>query len=139
MRAQDPHAGFSILELMAVLAIIGILLAIAVPLFNAASENARARACLSNLRTLDSSVEQWKARTDLDPATRWGGPCVDQDPYACGNLVDDISPSISNWDSAIYCTSIHLRHHVTIDEISEGRSTARFMCTGGPDGVPHDN
>ncbi|HHJ98541.1 MAG TPA: prepilin-type N-terminal cleavage/methylation domain-containing protein, partial [Actinobacteria bacterium] len=61
MRMFRKDEGFTLVELMVVVLIIGILVAIAIPVFNAASASARRSACISNLRTLDGAVEQWKA------------------------------------------------------------------------------
>jgi prepilin-type N-terminal cleavage/methylation domain-containing protein len=132
--------GFTLVELMVVVLIIGILIAIAIPVFNAAQNTARERTCLANLRTLDGAVEQWKAISSLDPAGRWGGAQTQSPMSSCGSLMADLSPLIKNWNSAIYCPSdLNAgRHHVTIT-VMPGTSTAFFFCQGGPGGVHHTN
>ena len=51
--------GFTLVEIMIVVLIIGILLAIAVPNFIRARESSRAKSCVSNLKQIDSAKEQW--------------------------------------------------------------------------------
>ncbi|MGA2802234.1 MAG: type II secretion system protein [Verrucomicrobiota bacterium] len=62
-------AGFTLVEIMIVVAIIGLLAAIAIPNFVRARSTAQMNACINNLRQIDSAKQQWalekgKASTD---------------------------------------------------------------------------
>jgi prepilin-type N-terminal cleavage/methylation domain-containing protein len=51
--------GFTLVEIMIVVLIIGILLAIAVPNFIKSRETSRKQTCVGNLKQVDSGKEQW--------------------------------------------------------------------------------
>jgi len=59
MKLVSLKKGFTLVEIMIVVAIIGIIIAIAVPAFLRARENARGRACQENLSKIDGAKEQY--------------------------------------------------------------------------------
>jgi prepilin-type N-terminal cleavage/methylation domain-containing protein len=65
----NKKKGFTLVEIMIVVLIIGILLAIAVPNFITARANSRAQTIIGNLKQLESAKEQWamdKGKTSVD-------------------------------------------------------------------------
>lgn len=74
MRLFRRDEGFTLVELMVVVLIIGILVAIAVPIFNAAKASAQQKTCWANERTVEGAYQSWQAAgNDGSSLTNWAG------------------------------------------------------------------
>ncbi|MEO5803584.1 MAG: prepilin-type N-terminal cleavage/methylation domain-containing protein [Verrucomicrobiota bacterium] len=69
----NRKSGFTLVEIMIVVAIIGLLAAIAIPNFIRARTKSQQNACINNLRQIDGAIQQWaletKQTSTASPAT----------------------------------------------------------------------
>jgi type IV pilus assembly protein PilA len=131
MRMFKKDEGFTLVELMVVVLIIGILVAVAIPVFNSASASARKRACQANLRTLDGAVEQWAS---ANPSN---------DKLAVDNTVDAWKAKLDATDAGAGLTGTYVKDWATSTKcpadntIIYGVSSGTWSCGYTGAGYPH--
>jgi prepilin-type N-terminal cleavage/methylation domain-containing protein len=101
----NRKSGFTLVEIMIVVAIIGLLAAIAIPNFVKARGTAQKNACINNLRQIDGAKEQWALEnkksagssvvdTEVDAYLKGGRPsCPGGGTYSYNAV--DTSPTCS--------------------------------------------
>src|SRR3954471_12997177 len=73
----SKNAGFTLVEIMIVVAIIGLLAAIAIPNFVKARTTAQKNACINNLRQIDGAKEQQALESKLKDGDAAGPDLAD--------------------------------------------------------------
>ncbi|HEX3797422.1 MAG TPA: prepilin-type N-terminal cleavage/methylation domain-containing protein [Verrucomicrobiae bacterium] len=119
---RSSKKGFTLIEIMIVVAIIGLLAAIAIPNFVHARTTAQANACINNLRQIDGAKQEWalenKASATSTPADsniqpymgRGAGGSLPTCPLDSQNTFDT-SYTVGNLSTAPLC-KISTTNHV---------------------------
>ena len=114
------RSGFTLMEIMIVVALIGLLAAIAIPSFVKARATSQAGACINNLRQLEGAVQQWALEqhksatapyqlTDLTPYLKWGG--TNGFPVCPGGGVYSVGPDNCVTSPPVCSLSLSLPPH----------------------------
>ena len=82
---RNSKKGFTLVEIMIVVAIIGLLAAIAIPNFVKARERAQINSCIANLRQINGAIQQWALEGKKGPG----------DAVVMGDLVPFLSGGVA--------------------------------------------
>lgn len=69
MRKMMNKKGFSLVELMIVVVIMGILIAVAIPLYGAITDNANNKTCATNIKTIKTNCANYYSSHDMTTVT----------------------------------------------------------------------
>lgn len=65
--SKRSNTGFTLVEIMVVVAVIATILAIAIPNFLGSSEKSRKAICIANLTKIDAAIDQWVLQENISP------------------------------------------------------------------------
>lgn len=120
--STDVRRGFTLLELLAVIAMIALLFSLAIPAVNGALGKSRAIKAMSNMRQVTGGIMLYSAENDgfLPPlygsmASGWNVPFWTQrvDPYVYSGgsgVTNSVASGLPLVGAAFYCPSVK-RHH----------------------------
>ncbi len=89
---RNKRRGFSLMELLAVVTILGIIAAIVIPRVTSSSDTAKAKVNLHNKATINSAIERWYVEKGSWPATNLTDIAADTTYFPSGiptNPVDN--------------------------------------------------
>ena len=116
IKKNRKMAGFTLVEIMIVVAIIGLLAAIAIPNFVKARGTAQRNACINNLRQIDGAKEQWA----LETRQKSGATVGDAEKTAINEYIKGGEPTCPGGGGAYTYGAVDAKPTCTLDTEAEG-------------------
>ncbi|HVF09849.1 MAG TPA: DUF1559 domain-containing protein [Abditibacteriaceae bacterium] len=130
-RRQDfLHRGFTLIEILVVIAIILLLAAILFPVFARARENARRASCQSNLKQIGLGLIQYVDDYDLKmPASAYGGVAADSNNTTTYKWMDAIFDYVKS-QQVFICPSDSGAEYIYHKNIPAGQTSQKYGSYG---------
>ncbi|MEG1849959.1 MAG: prepilin-type N-terminal cleavage/methylation domain-containing protein [Oscillospiraceae bacterium] len=118
-KTRKSKKGFTLVELMVVVAILGVLVAVAIPVYNGMTEKAEMNTCRANIRTIESAIMQAE---------------INGETLTAENVEEKLVPKyLKEWPK---CPTTNNPYKITVD--AQKKATV-VECTAGTGNYKHNS